>query len=658
MYKLCSALFVLAACTPTADPPAPTDPSTSDAVGRLAGILDYVAADYPGTVQGGALTEAGIEGEYEEQRVFLKDAAAIAAELPPPPKPIQLAAGITALQQQVARKVEGAEVTNAARALRKDLLAAYDVVLAPTVTPSLATGEEQYHACVQCHGPRGAGDGPLAAGLEPPPRNFLSPEVMADLSPVRGFNAITEGLPGTKMEAYPTLSPSQRWSLAFYIFTFRHDAAAAARGKAAFARTKNALRPTASDLANRNDGDIVATLTAAGLSAAEAGDALAYLRRVAPFETTGAPLDEARRLLAAAVSAYHQGRQSDARRNAAAAYLDGFEPHEASLRTVDDALVVRLETEFLEIREAIGSGAEPDLVEQRALRIGALLDKADGLLEQGGGTTAAFTASFAIVLREGLEGALLILLLLGVARRSGAAAADTRAVHYGWLGAVGLGVITWFASGLILDRLGGARRELIEGIVALLAAAVLLTVSHFVLARLDAQRRVAALKERLARAASSPRRKLVLASLAFVAVYREAFETVLFLQAILLDSGTSVAAVIGGAGLAAVILIGLVFAMTRLGRRLRPAPLLTALGLLLCVLAVALAGKGVRALQEAGTLGITPNGAPRLDWFGIYPTHETLAAQAVVLVAFVALAGWAFAKNRGAAPENTAAAGA
>ena len=40
-------------------------------------------------------------------------------------------------------------------------------------------------------------------------------------------------------------------------------------------------------------------------------------------------------------------------------------------------------------------------------------------------------------------------------------------------------------------------------------------------------RRVAALKERLARAASSPRRRLVLASLAFVAVYREAFETVL-----------------------------------------------------------------------------------------------------------------------------------
>ncbi|HUH04952.1 MAG TPA: FTR1 family protein, partial [Kofleriaceae bacterium] len=266
-------------------------------------------------------------------------------------------------------------------------------------------------------------------------------------------------------------------------------------------------------------------------------------------------------------------------------------------------------------------------------------------------------ASFIIVLREGLEGALLILLLLGIARRSGAAVADARAVHYGWLAAVGLGVLTWFASGLILDRLGGARRELIEGIVALLAAAVLLTVSHFVLARLDAQRRVAALKERLARAASSPRRKLVLASLAFVAVYREAFETVLFLQAILLDSGTSVAAVLGGAGLAAVILVGLVFAMTRLGRRLRPAPLLTALGVLLCVLAVALAGKGVRSLQEAGTLGITPNRAPRLDWFGVYPTHETLAAQAVVLVAFVALAGWAFAKNRGTTPANVAANG-
>ncbi|HUH03496.1 MAG TPA: cytochrome c, partial [Kofleriaceae bacterium] len=378
MYKLCPALVVLAACTSTAAPAEPTDPSTSGAVGRLAGILDYVAADYPGTVQGGALTEDGIAGEYEEQRVFLKDAAAMAAELPPPPRPIELAAGLAALQDQVERRVEGAEVMTAARSLRKDLLAAYDVVLAPTVTPSLATGEEQYHACVQCHGVRGAGDGPLAARLEPPPRDFLSPEVMADLSPVRAFNAITDGLPGTKMEAYSTLSASQRWSLAFYIFGFRHDQAAAERGKAAFARTRNALRPTASDLANRNDGDIVATLTAAGLSAAEAGDALAYLRRVAPFETTGAPFDQARRLLATAVSAQHQGCQSDARRAAAAAYLDGFEPHEASLRAIDGALVVRLETEFLGIRAAIADGVAPEVVEQRALRIGVLLDKADG----------------------------------------------------------------------------------------------------------------------------------------------------------------------------------------------------------------------------------------------------------------------------------------
>jgi high-affinity iron transporter len=193
-----------------------------------------------------------------------------------------------------------------------------------------------------------------------------------------------------------------------------------------------------------------------------------------------------------------------------------------------------------------------------------------------------------------------------------------------------------------------------EGIIALFAAAVLLTVSHFVLARLDAQRRVAALKERLARAASSPRRKLVLASLAFVAVYREAFETVLFLQAILLDSGTSPAAVLAGIGAAAAVLIGLVFAMTRLGRRLRPAPLLTALGVLLCVLAVALAGKGVRALQEAGAIGISPNRGPRLDWFGIFPTSETIAAQVVVLISFIALAGWAFLKNRGTAAASAA----
>jgi high-affinity iron transporter len=657
-------LLLLAACaSESGHAPPPSAPDVAEKVRRLAGILDYVGADYPGVVECQAtactLSAAGQSGEYQEQLDFLRDAAAMAAELPPPARPIDLAGGIGSLRQAIERKRPPAEVSEPVRALRREVLTAWNVVLAPTTTPSMAVAREQFAACATCHGEQGGGDGPGAAGLNPPPRSFRDPEVLASLSPVRAYGAISDGIAGTAMTPYSgTLSPSQRWSLAFGLFRFTADEAAVARGRAAFA-ARGGLAATASRLANRSNSELDAELVAAGYAdPVERADVIAWLRIEAPFQTSGKPMDRARELLAAAAVAYDAGNRSDARRDAAAAYLDGFEPHEAPLRAIDDDLVIRVEGEFLALREAIADGGPPAEVDQRVLRIGALLDVAEERLAGGGGAGAAFAAAFVIVLREGFEGALLVLLLLGIARRSGAAAREVRAVHYGWLVAIGVGAVTWVASGQIIGALGGAQRELIEGVIALFAAVVLLAASHFVLARLDAARRVAALKERLARSVSSPRRRLVLASLAFVAVYREAFETVLFLQAVLLDGNSPWAWVALGMVTAGVVLIGLVFAMSRLGVKLKPGPLLTGLGLLLCLLAVALAGKGVRALQEAGTIGIEPLGRLRFEWLGVYPTLQTLAAQAVVLVAFGALTAWALLRNRGATEAATASSAA
>jgi high-affinity iron transporter len=250
----------------------------------------------------------------------------------------------------------------------------------------------------------------------------------------------------------------------------------------------------------------------------------------------------------------------------------------------------------------------------------------------------AFLGAIAVILREGVEAALLIMLLLGLARRQGSEV-DVRAVHAGWIAAGVLGVATWFASEPLV-RLGGARRELMEGIVALFAAAVLLLTGHFVLARLDAKHRVDAMKRRLADAGSSARRKGVLATLAFVAVYREAFEVVLFLRAIALDvtaPGTG-GAIALGVGAGALLLVVVVALLLRLGRRLKPGPLLATMGTILCVLAVVLAGKGVRALQEAGVLGIHPVSVPRIDWLGVFPSLQGVVAQMVVLAAFFAIA--------------------
>jgi high-affinity iron transporter len=622
------ASMALAAC---ASPPAPP-PSAGDAdlVRRLAGILDYVAADYGGTVKDGAILDAT---EYQEQLSFLEDAKGLARKLPQAAEETE--AGVEALAGLVHDRAPGEKLAEAARGLRRALLDRTGLVLAPSAPPSRARGAELFsQACATCHGAGGGGDGPAAATLRPPPRSFRDPAVMAELSPARAFNALTDGVKGTGMASFGSLSASDRWSVAFYVFGLRHDAAATTRGEEAFAKAGRPFAATPTRLAGMTDADILAQVPA---------DALAWLRGAAPYAQTGAPLDAARRSLAAGVTAYKAGDRDEARRLAGAAYLDGFEPHEGSLRAHDAGFVSMTEERFLSLREQMSSGAPADEVEREALQLGALFDRAEEILSGKGGARVAFLGAVVVILREGVEAALLIMLLLGLARRAENGAEAARAVHWGWLGAICVGVVTWFLSEPLM-ALGGASRELMEGIVALLAAAVLLLTGHFVLARLDAKHRVEAIKRKLAQAGS--RRKAALAGLAFVAVYREAFEVVLFLRAIILDASASGWAVLGGVGAGLLLLVGVVWLLMRLGRRLKTGALLATMGTLLCVLAFVLAGKGIRSLQEAGVIGIAPIPAPRIEWLGIFPTLQSVGAQILVLVAFVVVAMIAVARRQ------------
>ena len=68
----------------------------------------------------------------------------------------------------------------------------------------------------------------------------------------------------------------------------------------------------------------------------------------------------------------------------------------------------------------------------------------------------------------------------------------------------------------------------------------------------------------------------------------------------------------------------------------------------MCVLAIVLAGKGVAALQEAGTIGADLVNAPALPWLGVFPTWQTLGAQALVLA--IVIGGLVFARRTGRRP--------
>ena len=612
---------------------APAHAQRATPLERLASLTDYVAADYAGAVRDGKILAAS---EYEEQLGLIAEARTLAASLSPSPghEPARAAldADVGKLVRDVDAKASEQIVAADCRAIHKRLIDDYGLVLSPLAPPSDARAEILFKsACAQCHGEDGRAETEKARSLNPRPVSFLDAERMSRIPPALAFHALTFGIANTGMASFETLPASDRWSLAFYVVSLRHRGRDLARGERAFADAHVALAPTASRLAGLTDAQLEGEL--ASLAPDARADAIAWLRVKASFaQAPGGTFADARRLLAeVAANANDRARAKDL---AVAAYLEGVEPHEASLRARDAAATQRIEEAFLQLRRTIAAGAtiDADAVRRDVARATMLLDGAEEHARHD--KSVPFFAALAIALREGFEIALLISALLAFVRKSGHPESAPY-VHYGWLLALPAGALTWFAVGAAV---GGARRELTEGLLTLVAAAMLLFVSHFVLGKLESKRWLDFLRKKTTESSTRP---WPLMTVAFVAAYREALEIVLFFRALALDSPGRAAAIAAGVATGCAILGALVFGMQQLGRRLNPRPVMVASGLLLTALAIALVGQGVRALQEGGYLPLTPigNASGGLPSLGLYPTIEGLGTQLVVL-ALVLLPLW------------------
>jgi hypothetical protein len=76
--------------------------------------------------------------------------------------------------------------------------------------------------CPLCHGHQGGGDGFMAEGLTPKPRNFTDLKVMGRLSDMTMFQSIKNGIPETAMPAW-NLSDEQIFDVISYVKTFLAD---------------------------------------------------------------------------------------------------------------------------------------------------------------------------------------------------------------------------------------------------------------------------------------------------------------------------------------------------------------------------------------------------------------------------------------------------
>lgn len=621
---------------------APTIASAQEAASSQTAwrLLDYLAVDYSGAVQNGQVVSPP---EYAEMKEFAGQVRERIAALPAKPAQPALISKAGTLEAAINAKQDPKVVAGQAHALAGELLAAYPTPLAPIRTPDLVRGEKLYtENCAACHGVTGHGDGPAAANLDPPAIAFADAERARQRSAFGLYQVINQGLDGTAMASFSHLPNDQQWDLAFYVGRFAFSEAQAAAGEKLW-NEDTTIRARLPDLKALSQITPAALAEAVGQQKADA--LTAYLRRhpeAVIQQTTGA-LDVARQTLRASLAAYEAGDKRKATDLALAAYLDGFEPVEPALTARDNALMLRIETAMGQVRGAISRNAPVDEVRAEIEALdGLFAEAARALAPDQGSNASSFLGAFAVLLREGLEAVLIVVAMIAFLRK--AERTDVLPyVHGGWVAALVAGGLTW-AAATYLITISGASRELTEGFGSLIAAVVLISVGLWMHGKAQANAWQVYIREKLSTALSK-KSAWFLFLLAFIVVYREVFETILFLTALWTQGGGG--AMLAGIGAATLVLALVTWVMLRLSHSLPISNFFQYSAILMAILAVVLAGKGVAALQEAGLISLHPLASPRIDWLGVYPTLEGVLAQ---LAAIGALAlGFVTARRKAGA---------
>jgi high-affinity iron transporter len=343
---------------------------------------------------------------------------------------------------------------------------------------------------------------------------------------------------------------------------------------------------------------------------------------------------------------YQSGDYSAAFTSARTAYLDSYEHVEIPLRSIDPDFTLEVELQFAQMRQLINEKAEFSKVQEAAIQVRRSLDESERLVTGTGqlAPAIAFTSSFAVIFREGLESVLIlgaILTYLEASRNT----KYKKYVYYGIVLAIGATAITWAIASYII-HLSGANREFIEAIAALSATAVLFYVSFWILNKIEHKKWMEFVKAKVWQA-STTGGVAVFVLLSFFTVYREGFETVLFYEAMFGFAKYMEIYVGLGFVLGIGVLLAVFYVTRKLGKRL---PLKMLFGLTMGVgayLSIAFLGNAIRELQTLDLMPFTSmiGTIPRLDinmakMTGIYPTLETVIGQIILLAVYLAASAY------------------
>jgi high-affinity iron transporter len=611
----------------------------ADEAKRALALIDYIAGDYRNAVQGGKVINPN---EYQEMTEFSARTLELFDRLKSSDggDKAGIEKDLHALAEHIKNKSGEDVVPQLAQQIKDQLIKTYNINTHPKSLPNYDNAKAIYmENCAQCHGDGGKGDGPGRESMNPktpPPANFTDADFMAGLSPFKVYNATTFGIDNTAMASFAALPDEQRWQVAFYVLALRFPVETAALGEAWLKRKSlPADLVSVATLATSSNEELSGKIRKTFANAPNP-DLLAYLRRGLLERKTSDPLLIARALLDEAADVYSKGDKEKAYQKAIEAYLDGFEMAEPALFAKDATLGRSLEAQFSQFRNSIRQGDSAEEVQKQRLNLEAMLDQAAKMLASSDDFSGyyAFLNSALIILREGLEAALILAAIIAMLRVMGATDA-VRYIQLGWIIALAAGFVTWLAAQTVVT-FSGMHRESMEGFISIFAAVALFYVGYWLHTRTEAKRWQAFIQDKVQNVLSN-KSIFGLVGISFFAVYREAFEVVLFYQALWLQNENSHNAILGGCVAGLVALLAATFAIFKLGLRIPLKYIFGVTGTLLYVMAFIFAGTGINQLQATGWVPATPlNFPPAVPLLGIYPTMETLAAQSLLLCVFIA----------------------
>ena len=361
----------------------------------------------------------------------------------------------------------------------------------------------------------------------------------------------------------------------------------------------------------------------------------------ADFDLIEISLDQ----MEAAINAGEREQAEQARLSAYAFFEFG---PERFLNSIDPQLVAEVEglvwygargnEGLAELIANDGSGRD---VRDTRLTLDEALGEARQATGEGASGITVVTNAALIVFREGLEAILIIAAI--TASMIGANRGLRKPILRGALLALPASAMLFVISVLVLDQLSRYGEKL-EAIVGLVAIAVLLLVLNWFFHRVYWTEWIAGHRKRgkalagVAGAAGVAAGTTIagLYVLGFTSVFREGFETVLFLQALQLEAGIGI--VLAGVTLGLLFTAAVGAVTFALERRLPYKRMLVVTGVLISLVLVVLVGNTMRTLQGVGWVSITP---VDIDlplwmgtWLGVFPTWETIGGQ-IAAFAFV-----------------------